>query len=402
VSVELRPDGMAHGGEAVARLDGKACFVAGAIPGEAVTASLVEDRGSWSRYAIDTVVEASPDRVDPPCPHVASCGGCQWQHAAVEAQRAWKQSIVAGQLAHLGGIAEPPVLPTVAAGPPFGYRNRMDFAVVDGRPGLHRYRSDEISPIEACLLLVPALAELFSQLGDVSGAERITLRAGTTTGDGLIVVSGELPSGSSQWPAAVARLRRGRIEPVTGDPWIEEVVANVRFRIGGTAFFQNNTAGAAVLVDLVERALEPQSTDTLLDAFAGVGLFALTVGRAAGRVIGIERSGSAAAGFRHNLATSDVAGELWPGAVERVVENADEYWDIAVCDPPRRGLRARGVDAITAARPRRIAYVSCDPASLGRDTRLLTAAGYELVSATPVDLFPQTFHVETVARFDRR
>jgi 23S rRNA (uracil1939-C5)-methyltransferase len=188
---------------------------------------------------------------------------------------------------------------------------------------------------------------------------------------------------------------------VIGPPHIHEEVAGIRFRVTGPAFFQVNTDGADTLVGLVQNALQPNASDTLLDAYSGVGLFAAAVGKSAGRVLAIESSGLAAADLRHNLMAAGLPDyQVMRGRFGEVV--LPDRWDVAVCDPPRSGLGDGGVSSLTAGQPRRIAYVSCDPASLARDTRLLEAAGYRLVKATPVDLFPQTFHVETVAEFEVR
>ena len=167
-------------------------------------------------------------------------------------------------------------------------------------------------------------------------------------------------------------------------------------RVTGSAFFQNNTAGAEALVDLVRAALDVTDEDVLLDAYSGGGLFSMTVGRAAGRVLAIESAGLARDDLAHNSGANGVDVEVIGSEVEQV--RAGD-WTVAVCDPPRTGLGAAGVEAITRADPRAIAYVACDPASLARDTKLLAGRGYELDYATPVDMFPQTFHIETVARF---
>ncbi len=397
--VDLDVHDMAHGGEAVGRHDGKAVFVAGAIPGERARVSLVSESGTWARAHLEEVLTPAPARVPPPCPHFADCGGCQWQYMTYAEQLKWKSSIVAGQLRHLGGVSDPEVAPIVASSAPYGYRNRMTFHVESGLPALYRHRSKQLVPISACLLLVAGLAELYDRLGDLSGVHELTLRIGTTSGERVVLIRGRIPEQAAEWAASVVRLAGRRFEPVIGPPYIHEEVAGIRFRITGPAFFQVNTVGAESLVELVRDALQPSGSDTLLDAYAGVGLFAATVGTLAGRVIAVESSGVALADLRHNLSEAGVPNhEVVRGRFEEVAPGTS--WSLAVCDPPRTGLKTQGVSAIVAGGPRRIAYVSCDPASLARDTRLLDGVGYRLVKATPVDLFPQTFHVETVAEFE--
>ncbi len=398
--VEFTPTGMAHGGAAVGRIDGKAHFVDGAMPGELVRGEVVHDKGTWARVTLQEVVQESPHRVTPPCPHFADCGGCQWQFADYPAQLEWKQSIVTGQLAHIGGLDDPPVGPTLAPGPEYGYRNRMDFSVLDGAPALTQRRTSTLVAIPECLLLHPNLGVVFERLDDLDGVRGLTLRASTTTGEVLAIVRGPVPDGATAWGCAVSRRDRTGVHAVIGRGDIHETVGGMDLRVTGDAFFQNNTAGAEALVTLIREALEPQQGETLLDAYAGGGLFAVTVGSKAGTVVAVEANGLAVYDLRHNLAEAGVDHQVEKGSVDEV--DIGGSWDIAIVDPPREGLRRPGVAAVTAGRPRSIAYVSCDPASLARDSRHLDEAGYRLDLATPVDLFPQTFHIETVARFTRK
>ncbi len=399
--LQFRTHDMAHGGSAVARRDGKAFFVDGALPDETVSGSVVVDKGSWGRVDLAEVLEPSPDRVLPTCPHFDRCGGCQWQHGSYEAQLRWKKSIVAGQLAHLGRHPDPPVRETVAVGTPYQYRNRMDYRVRNGRPALHERRSRQLVPLSECQILHPNLAEVFVDLGDLSGAEAITLRTSTATGDVLAVISGQVPPQAAAWGCHLATAHDGEVTPVRGEATLEESVAGVLFRISGLAFFQNNTLGAQTLVDLVREASGIEPGDTLLDAYAGGGLFAATIGQEAERVLAIEIDDVAAADLQANLNRAGV-GEyrIIRAATEDAIERIDEYWDVVIADPPRRGLGAVGVDAVTAAEPRTVVYVSCDPASLARDTALLAEFGYHLDWVAPVDMFPQTYHIECVARFE--
>jgi 23S rRNA (uracil1939-C5)-methyltransferase len=400
--IQARTSGMAHGGSAIARIDGKAFFVDGALPGELLSGTIEVDKGSWGRILLDQILEPSPERVTPQCVHFDDCGGCQWQQGSYPAQLEWKRSIVAGQLAHLGRHPDPPVQPTVAPGPAYGYRNRMDYRVTAGRPALYARRSKQLVPLHECQILHPNLMALFVDLGDLSDVTAITLRTATTTGATMAIITGEVPRQASSWGCSVALVSNNELFAVHGDPVLEETVADIPFRITGTSFFQNNTAGAEELVRLVAAAADLGPDDTLLDAYAGGGLFAAAVGRDAGRVLAIEVDELSAHDLQANLNRAGIDEfRILRAATEDAIERIDEYWDVAVVDPPRRGLGSGGVDAVTAASPRTIVYVSCDPASLARDTVLLADHGYQLTLATPVDMFPHTFHVETVARFMR-
>jgi 23S rRNA (uracil1939-C5)-methyltransferase len=391
---------MAHLGEAVARVDGKAHFVAGAMPGDVLLGEVVVDKGAWARVELLRIKDAAPERVEPPCKHFGACGGCQWQFADYAAQLRWKSEIVAGQLQHLGRIEAPIVRPTVSAGHPYAYRNRMDFRVRSGRPALFRPRSRELVPLDECLLLLPGLASLFEELGDLGDAKRITIRMSETRGERLVIVDGPVPDSLESADGIIQRTHDGA-RLVKGQGWIEEQIGSNRLRISGSSFFQSNTAAALVLLELVKEAAEPRKGETLLDAYAGGGLFGIALAPPEGRVVAVEASRTSIRDLRHNLSSAGIdKARIVMGRVEDTVPELDEYWQIAIVDPPRPGLGRQGVAAVTAAMPRAIAYVSCDPAGLARDSTYLREAGYVLKWAAPVDLFPQTFHIETVAKFE--
>lgn len=360
---------MAHGGRAVARHEGWVVFVSGAYPGEEVEAEITRVAAKHSFATATRIVEASHDRIPAPCPHFGPCGGCQWQTASYPAQLRWKQEIVADQLRFVGRLPEVLVRPTLAPGPEYGYRNRMDFRLIEGRPALHRFESHELVPISVCLLLAPPVRALFDALEVRPEAERVTLRAGMNTGESVVLFDDE----------------RGRFHEVAG---------GVRFRITSRAFFQTNTDGAEALVALVGEAIQPSSDDVLVDGYAGGGLFSATVGALCRKVLAVE-SDPVALGDLNANARVNVIGKRF----ERSRPLLPKSWDLAVVDPPRAGLGRAGVNTLVAGRPRSISYVSCDPATFSRDAAWLVAAGYELVWVQPVDLFPQTYHIELVAAF---
>jgi 23S rRNA (uracil1939-C5)-methyltransferase len=380
----LRIDAMANGGDGIARRDGKAVFVPGAIPGDVAEIEIVEAKKRFERGRLIAITEPSPNRVEPPCRHFGSCGGCSWQHADYESQLVWKASTVAGQLRHLGGIEEVDVRPIVAPGEPYHYRNRIDLHVDRGRPALVRGGSNELVPIDVCLLADEALVELFGRLGDLRGVERISLRTGVNTGETVVVLDGELPMSSDDWGV-----------PFGGDDIVfHEVIAGHVFQITGTAFFQNNSAGAEALVELVAEAATIESGDRVLDAYAGGGLFTATVTAEADEVVAIE---SDALALEDLLANTDV--EVIEADVADGLAELPADWDVVIVDPPRVGLGAEVTGLLSELRPGVIASVSCDVASFARDASALTAAGYVLEWVQPVDMFPQTPHIETVSRF---
>jgi 23S rRNA (uracil1939-C5)-methyltransferase len=423
--IEINLDAIAHGGEAIGRHAGKAIFVPYAIPGERVRIEIVEERDRWARARLLDVLEHSPDRVEPPCPYFGpaadTCGGCQWQHIAYPRQAELKQEIVADQLRRLGRIANPPVADIVALADPssdddatapaflaYGYRNNVQFALTpEGRLGFRRAASHDVIPVERCLLLEPRLDDLHAAL-DVAWPELIgvNLRAGTEVDDTLILFEAagdEAPELEIDLPAACALLTRRGLTPLIGEPWVFIEVLGRRYRVSAESFFQVNTIGAAALVEIVTAYAGPQPGDVLLDAYCGAGLFALALAELAGEVIGVESSPSACEDFEFNAGEqSNIS--LHEGAVEQVLpalRSEGQRVDIVVLDPPRAGAGPEVIRELAALEPRRMVYVSCDPATLARDAVHLTAAGYRLVEAQPVDLFPQTFHVETVALWDK-
>lgn len=392
-------ESIAHGGQGVTRIDGKVHFVPDALPGSTVVIEVVEEHPRWARARVTEVVDPGPFAVVPVCRHAGECGGCQWQHAHLGAQRDWKRRIVIEQLERIGRLPDPPVNLTKATGQPYGYRNRMDFVVPPGGGlALHRRGSDELVGLEECPVIHPSLRPLL-HASDFVGLGQVTLRAGVHTGERLVVIDGDLPEDAPRWGAPVCRVTRRRVVPLLGDPWVHEVVAGIRFRITGSAFFQNNTEGAQALAELV--AVAAGRGGTLLDLYAGGGLFSCTVGRRFDRVVAVESSPLAVDDFRHNSAGLDHV-EVHPLDVEKAGGVfAKHSGSTMIADPPRTGLGKRGAAAILGANPTRIVLISCDPASLGRDARLLVDGGYHLVEATPLDMFPQTFHVEVVSRFER-
>lgn len=419
-TIELTMEGIAHGGEAIGRHAGKTIFVPYAIPGERVRVAIVEEKARWARARLVEVLTPGADRVTPPCPYFGpgQCGGCQWQHITYQRQAELKQAIVTDQLRRLGQVADPPVSDSVALADPaapedephflaYGYRNHVQFALTtSGQTGFRRAGSNEILPVTRCLLLHDLLDELHGAL-ELAGfpLQEISLRAGINTGETLILMiapSEELPELELNVPASVVLQTPRGLQPLVGPPWLTEEVLGRRYRVSAESFFQVNTVGAAALVELVTAYADVRPGDVVLDAYCGVGLFSLPLAETAGRVIGIEEAPSACEDFAINAAERDNI-ELHEGSVEAVLpalQAQGQHVDIAVIDPPRSGAGPQVIARLAALVPRRIVYVSCDPATLARDAVHLMQAGFHLVEAQPVDLFPQTFHVETIALWE--
>ncbi len=416
-TIELDLTGIAHGGEALGRHGSKVVFVPYAIPGERVRVEIVAEEARWARARLLQVIRASPDRVEPPCPYFGpgQCGGCQWQHIAYPRQAELKQEIVADQLRRLGHMDRPRVADIVALADPaspddaplfmdYAYRNQTRFLLTpESRTGYLRTDGRTVIAVERCLLLHERVDSLHAAL-DVAwpGLTALGLRIGLNTDQAMILletVAGEEPELELDLPAACVLLTPRGPQPLIGDPWIEEAVGTSRYRVSASSRFPANTVGAAALVELVMTAAAPQPADVILNAYCGVGLYSLPLAKVAAEVIGIEASPSACEDFAHNA--QDAANiSLHEGAVEAVLpalQSEGQHFETMVLEPPRAGAGEAALRELVALRPHRIVYVAADPAALARDGIHLTAAGYRLREAQPVDVAPQTYHSITVA-----
>ncbi len=407
---ELHLTAMAHGGDALGRHEGKVIFVPYAMPGEEALVEIVEDKGRYARGRLVEILSPSPHRVDPPCPHFGpgKCGGCQWQHIAYPAQLEFKAAVVGDQLARLGRLPDVPakMKRPIPSASPWHYRNHVQFSVNDdGRLGFVATDGRRVETIEVCYLLHPLLDELFAALDlELPGLARLSLRAGVNTGDQMMIfeTNDDLPPAlESDLPVScVLLLSDGTPVNLIGSNYVTEVVAGRTFRISTASFFQVNTAAAEELVRVIGEYLAPAGDAVLLDAYCGVGTFALSLADKVGQVIGIEEDAGAVADARLNVAELTNV-EFIEGSVEAVLPQLDRRVDLAVLDPPRQGCKPDALRALIELAPRRIVYVSCDPATLARDARKLADGGYQLVEVQPVDMFPQTYHIESVALFGK-
>jgi 23S rRNA (uracil1939-C5)-methyltransferase len=407
---EATIDGFTHGGEGVARIEGKAVFVPGALPGERVVLRVVDDRARWARAALVEVRDPSPDRVEPPCPYVPACGGCDLQHARPTAQRALKTRVVREQLERLGGITDPPVADCDAVGPDVGYRTHAQLhAAPDGRLGFHRAGSHDVVPIDRCLVLTAAAQAVRDEVGDDTGAVEVAVRAHERTGATAAVLTPgpgplELPEGRADLLLAQPD---GRTVAIRGDGLLADEVAGLTYRFHADAFFQVTTAGAEALVEHVLAAVGDAAGALVWDLYAGVGLLSLPLARAGAEVIAVEGHARAAEDARANAAAAGLAVTVLAEPVQAVTRRAVtgdaalEAPEVVVLDPPRSGAGERVVEDLLRLAPPTIVYVACDVAALARDARALVDGGYRLTAAQPLDLFPMTHHVEVVATFAR-
>jgi tRNA/tmRNA/rRNA uracil-C5-methylase (TrmA/RlmC/RlmD family) len=382
--VTLTVGAPAHGGHCVARLDGQVVFVRHALPGERVTAVVTEVHGGYLRADAVEILEASPDRVAPPCPYAGPgrCGGCDLQHVAPGAQRDWKTSILREQLTRLGRLsdAEVDALDVRVAALPgdlTGWRTRVRYAVdAADRPGLLKHRSHEVVPIDRCLIAHPAIQAL-PVLGRLwPGADAVATVA-TSAGD---VETLELPG--------------------TDVPTVREEALGRMWTIGAETFWQVHPAAAETLVGAVLEMVAPQAGERAWDLYGGAGLFAAALATRVGpggRVTLVESAPDGVAAARDNLADLPWV-EVVPARVETALarRRVTGPVDVVVLDPPRTGAGAKVVDALTRSGARAVGYVACDPASFARDVRTFREQGWRLAELRGYDCFPMTHHLECV------
>ncbi len=427
--------------QGVGRLaDGRAVFVPGAIPGEVVDVEITQEKGRFCEASLCVVLEASPDRVTPACPHAGRCGGCQARHIRYGRTLELKRQVVIDALARVGGVEAPNVLPTLGCAEPDRARNKAEYPVAcqDGRyvVGAFAEGGRAVIPLEDCLLQktesVQALRAVAGRLDALPFARHIKglVTRVNRAGELMLVLCADapiLPDVRRLSPALFAELselkslylcqlyRRpahaldGRCALVDGAPALTDALLGLTFELAPQAFFQVNPPQAEALY---ERALEaagiaPGRGPSVLDAYCGAGTIALSAALSGAKsVTGIEIVPPAVENARRNAEINglsqrarficgDAAREL-PRLLAR-----GERFDAAILDPPRKGCDGALLDALVAAKTPRIAYVSCNPATLARDVKRLAAGGYHLQWAQPVDMFPFTGHVETVCQLEQ-
>ncbi|MFC8277408.1 class I SAM-dependent RNA methyltransferase [Streptomyces sp. NPDC057271] len=418
--VEVGP--VAHGGHCIARTEGgRVLFVRHALPGERVVARVTEgeETSRYLRADAVTILEASKDRVEAPCPFAGpgKCGGCDWQHAKPGAQRRLKGEVVAEQLQRLAGLTpeeagwDGTVMPAEGDKLPAGevpqWRTRVQYAVdTEGHAGLRKHRSHEVEVIDHCMIAAPGVSELGIEKRTWEGMASVEAIAASGSGDRQVILTprpgARLPLVELDKPVSVLRVdeKDGGVHRVHGRPFVRERADDRTYRVGNGGFWQVHPKAAQTLVLAVMQGLMPRKGDTALDLYCGVGLFAGAIADRVGdqgAVLGIESGKRAVEDARHNLEAYDRV-RIEQGKVETVLPRTRiSEVDLIVLDPPRAGAGKQTVTHLAGLGARRIAYVACDPAALARDLAYFKDNGYRTRTLRVFDLFPMTHHVECVA-----
>jgi len=381
--VTLTIETVAFGGEGIGRVENLVVFVPFTAEGDVAEVEIREAKKRFLRGRVRKLIAPSPDRVEPPCPYYERCGGCHYQHIGYEKQVEMKGRQAAEAFVRIGKFQSPPVEPALASPLPYGYRGKGEFHVERSRDGAPRIgfmdtEGGRLVDIERCAIMEESINEQLAYL---------------------------------RRPAhAPPRVDRYVVWSLTGRSEEQHVVRLVKGReilVPHEGFFQANTALTDGLVDCVIELAAPRPGDAVLDLYCGSGLFSLFLAPSCARLAGIEIDGEAAACARLNMERHGISNAVFHhGDVRDILgkEFAGKGGavDAVVLDPPRAGCEREVIDLVAGLRPARIVYVSCDPATLARDARLLVDGGFDLVTVRPVDMFPQTRHIECVALFAKR
>ncbi len=443
--LELQIDSLAYGGNGVARLDGFVVFVRRGLPGDTVRARVTNVKRNHAEALAVEVVEPGPQRVDAPCAHYPACGGCRFQDLAYEAQAAAKEEQVRQALRRIGGLEDPPLEPILPAEEVFHYRNKMEYSFTQTpfgpALGLHKAgRWDEVLEVERCWLTTDLGNAIRESVRDWARAEQLpvydqaehtgylrhlVVREGRNTGQALVQLvtsPGDLQGAdrlvealrrfpevrSIHWavndrPAEVTNLPT---DLLWGEEAIEEELCGLRFRIRPSAFLQTNTRMAERIYDLVLQWTSLRGEETVYDLYCGIGTIGLVLARDALTVWGVDASEESVACALENAELNGItnaaffAGEVGDAVAELHARAGNP--DVIVVDPPRAGLSGKALRRIGRLEAPRIVYVSCNPTTLAGNVKTLAADwGYRLERARPVDMFPHTPHVETVALLAR-
>lgn len=428
--MELKIDKLVYGGDGLGHSSGSTVFVPYVLPGESIAASPVETKKKFVRARLERVIEPSPERIAAPCPHFASCGACDYQHIPYEAQLAYKSNILRETLRRLGRIEwQGEIVRHVS--PPYGYRNRAQWKVRHEKSqpteaaaakrefaiGYFRANSTALCPIAECPILSPLLERSLKALHAAAVAGHLPrelreIEAFANSSDTKLLLTATFAGFPSRADEHAAKIRalvpeiesllfhdpgRERME-LDGVGFINCEAAGETFRVGHFSFFQVNRF---LIDELVRVVAGDESGATACDFYAGVGLFSLPLARRFERVIAVEANPAAAHDLEANAGQA-VGIIVRTGEVERAIERINEKPSLVVLDPPRAGLEPGAAARLARMGAKRITYVSCEPPTLARDLVVMLQGGYEIRSVDLFDLFPQSFHMETVVKLERR
>ncbi len=434
---EVTVEGLAAGGDGVARWQDRVVFIPNAVPGDLLRVKLMRVKPREGYAQIEQILVPSPHRVRPRCIVADKCGGCQWQTVAYAQQIQAKYDQVSQAL---GPSA--PVLPVWEAPQDLGYRNKATYPLAQNAhgeliAGYYRPNSHRVINLNQCPVQDPRLDPVLAGVKQLLAAQgwsvydenthsgllrHLGLRIGQRTGEVLVtLVTTDDPPHLDRWAKAVSaqfpevvgvlwnhQPQRNNVifgpqtQTLWGRAYLREIFCGLEFHIGATTFFQIHTAQAERLVELVIHEAQLTGADQVVDAYSGIGTISLPLAQAGASVTGIESWGPSVEQARANAQRQGIPCTFVHSTVEDWLPRQKNAPHVLCLDPPRKGCAPEVLNALIKFPPRRVLYVSCNPATLGRDLKILTAGGYELIKVQPVDFFPQTYHVECLAVLEYR
>ena len=406
VSADITLESYAYGGEILGHTDdGRAIFVPFGIPGELVRVHITEEKQNYARGVITQILKASPNRIEPICKHFAVCGGCHYQHLPYAKQLEAKQSMLSEQMRRMGGFTDLPIQTIIPSPLETRYRNTVQFHLSsNGKLGYLAANSHEVIEINECHLPDTMLDSLWKKLifDSPEGMERIELRVGTDEQMLMTIQSesSELPEMETDLPISIVHQSPAGNLVIAGDGFTTHEVSGKTFRVSSGSFFQVNPPLTEAMVEILLEHIHPKNSMNVLDVYCGVGLFSAFLAPLVNRCVGIELTPSACQDYAFNLDTHENV-ELYQGKAEVILPGLAFQPDITIVDPPRAGMEKPALNAILGMKPTCIAYVSCDPTTLARDLRRIVSGGYELNLLQPIDLFPHTYHMESICILNR-
>ncbi|MBR5640711.1 MAG: 23S rRNA (uracil(1939)-C(5))-methyltransferase RlmD [Firmicutes bacterium] len=426
--IELYITDISTQGEGIGKTGGLAVFASGALPGDTVLAEITEDKGRFAKAKVLEILQPSPDRVESDCPArhgdgSSVCGGCALRELSYEAGLRWKENFVRGALQRIGGFAEPPVKPIRGMEHPYDYRNKVEFAVEKGgRIGFYAAGSHELCDYHSCLIAFPeaiAMADAFAE-NPVKGVKQMAFRRGSS-GQTMAVIHSDKQKlthledliyaldEEAEDLTSVCWVDGPKMQVLAGAPVIEDTIitdmSTIKVEVGPQSFYQVNPSQTTVLYRLAQQYAALTGTESVLDLYCGAGSIGLSMAGHCRRVIGVESVKPAVIAANRNAVINGIVNaEFICGKAEEVVETKLQgvKADVVILDPPRAGCKPQLLETVADIAPQRIVYVSCNPATLARDLKILREKGYELKECTPVDMFPFTLGIESVSQLVRQ
>jgi 23S rRNA (uracil1939-C5)-methyltransferase len=404
--LELTITDYAYGGAGIGRdPEGRPVFVQGAIPGETVRTAVTAEKPRYLHARVVEVLEASPARVEPPCPHYGLCSGCHYQHMDYAQQLQAKHAVVKDQLWRIGGLKDAPVQPLIPSPEQWAYANAAGFSPAgDGRLGFWSAVEERVMPIDTCLVIQPELLALYQDVElDLAELRRLTLRRGTDEEmlAALEVEDVEAPELEVDFPVSISIiLPDDTAASLIGDPYLIQEVRGRAFRVSPACFFHPNIPVTERLVETVLRYAALTGTEKVLDLYSGVGLLTAFLAEGAREITAVEANDDAVIDLTANLDHLDNA-SLYHGLVEEVLPALDLQPDVLVIEPGIYGIARQAIDQVLALNAPRLIYVGSELASLARDSKALAKGGYRLVEVQPLDMRPQTYQVDAACLWEK-